>query len=113
MGVWISYWRPLGISHVRSDGHSHHVENFTANNGLIGNDTVFVGVDTRGWVWQGTDSGVSLLRNGKWERLTRSDGLAWDDCNENAFYASGDDVWIGTSRGLSHYRPVSYAALPP
>jgi signal transduction histidine kinase/streptogramin lyase/ActR/RegA family two-component response regulator len=111
--VWLSYWRPLGISHISNVDGKPQVKSFTVADGLIGNDTVFVGVDKRGWVWQGSDSGVSLFHEGRWERFTREDGLAWDDCNENAFYASGDGVWIGTSRGLSHYRPVRYRAIMP
>jgi signal transduction histidine kinase/CheY-like chemotaxis protein len=31
----------------------------------------------------------------------------------NAFYADGDDVWIGTSRGLSHYHPVPHRRVSP
>lgn len=111
--VWVSYWRPLGISHIRDDGRGFQIKNYTAADGLIGNDTVFIGIDQRGWVWQGTDSGVSVLRRGRWERITQEDGLAWDDCNENAFFTSGEDVWIGTSRGLSHYHPAPWKALPP
>jgi signal transduction histidine kinase/ActR/RegA family two-component response regulator len=36
----------------------------------------------------------------------RADGLLWDDCNGDAFFADRDgSVWIGTSRGLAHFRP--------
>jgi len=35
-----------------------------------------------------------------------SDGLAWNDCNLNGFAAEPDGtVWIGTSGGLSRFRP--------
>jgi ligand-binding sensor domain-containing protein len=78
--VWISYWRPIGISQITNLTGKPLVKSFTTDGGLIGNDTVFVGVDKRGWVWEGTDSGVSLFNGSRWERLTRQDGLAWDDC---------------------------------
>jgi signal transduction histidine kinase/CheY-like chemotaxis protein/streptogramin lyase len=111
--IWVSYWRPIGISRIWPDSSGPHIRTFTSRDGLIGNDTLFIGIDHRGWVWQGTDSGVSVLRNGRWQQITRGDGLAWDDCDENAFFALGDDVWIGTSRGLSRYHPVPSEALPP
>jgi signal transduction histidine kinase/CheY-like chemotaxis protein/ligand-binding sensor domain-containing protein len=111
--IWVSYWRPLGITRLGEDSRGYHVRHFTERDGLITNDTVFIGVDHRGWVWQGTDSGVSVFRDGAWQRITHGDGLAWDDCNENSFFASGDDVWIGTSRGLSFYHPLASHQLPP
>jgi signal transduction histidine kinase/streptogramin lyase/ActR/RegA family two-component response regulator len=111
--IWVSYWRPLGITQIWEDVHGRHLRHYTSADGLIGNDTLFIGVDTRGWVWQGTDSGVSVLRGGRWQHVTHGDGLAWDDCDENAFLSAGDAVWIGTSRGLSRYHPVESHPLPP
>jgi len=70
-------------------------------------------VDRRGWVWFGTDRGVDVLRDGKWRHYGQQDGLIWDDCNTDAFYEDVDgSVWIGTSRGLAHFRvPRSQPAL--
>lgn len=40
-----------------------------------------------------------------------SDGLAWDDCDLNSFAAEPDGtVWIGTSNGLSRFKPGSRQA---
>ncbi len=111
--VWVSYWRPLGISHMRFSSGTHHAEHFTVADGLIGNDTNFLGIDRNGWVWQGSDSGISVRRNGKWDQITTADGLAWDDCNRNAFHVDDNGVWIGTSRGLARFRPVKYQPKPP
>jgi len=37
--------------------------------------------------------------------------LAWDDCNLNAFAAEADGtVWIGTSGGLSRFKPLPQIA---
>jgi diguanylate cyclase (GGDEF)-like protein len=45
----------------------------------------------------------------RWSHYDMNDGLAWDDCNLNAFAAQPDGtVWIGTSGGLSRFKP-----LPP
>ncbi|MBV9269064.1 MAG: response regulator [Acidobacteriaceae bacterium] len=111
--LWISYWRPLGITHIVFGNGFHRAEHFTVADGLIGNDTNFLGIDNNGWVWQGSDSGISVRRNGRWDRVTTADGLAWDDCNQNAFHLDGSSVWVGTSRGLAHFRPVSYQPKPP
>ena len=48
-------------------------------------------------------------KNGQWRHYGQQNGLIWDDCNTHAFYADEDGtVWIGTSRGLAHFRvPVS------
>ena len=40
-----------------------------------------------------------------------SDGLAWNDCNLNAFAEEADGtIWIGTSGGLSRFRPRPHTA---
>jgi signal transduction histidine kinase/ligand-binding sensor domain-containing protein/ActR/RegA family two-component response regulator len=112
--VWASYWNPRGIAHVRfSKGHIS-VQNYTPQNGLASGNTIFLGVDHQGGVWQGTDSGISRLEGGQWTHFTKEDGLVWDDCNANAFFASQNRVWMGTSRGMAQYQPKSQGnALPP
>ncbi len=45
-----------------------------------------------------------------------NDGLAWDDCNLNGFAAQADGtVWIGTSGGLSRFKPLPHPSpeMPP
>jgi len=111
--LWVSYWRPLGLTHILLGKKRHFNERFTVADGLIGDVTNFLGIDNSGSVWQGSDSGISVRRNGRWDQITMADGLAWDDCNQNAFYADGNDVWVGTSRGLAHFRPVKYQAKHP
>jgi signal transduction histidine kinase/streptogramin lyase/ActR/RegA family two-component response regulator len=110
--LWVSYWRPLGLTHLMVGKRSSQVEHFTVADGLIGNDTNFLGIDNKGWVWQGSDSGISVRRNGTWDHVTMANGLAWDDCNQNAFHVTGKDVWVGTSRGLAHFKPVEYTPQP-
>jgi signal transduction histidine kinase/CheY-like chemotaxis protein len=58
-----------------------------------------------GLVWAGTDSGVLLFQGQHWQRYTRMDGLIWEDCDTNGILAEAGGVWIGTSHGLSHFRP--------
>lgn len=55
--------------------------------------------DSDGALWIGTPEGLSLMRGGKFARLTKSDGLPDDYINQIA----GDDegrLWIGSRSGL-------------
>ena len=108
--LWLGYRDRTGLSKisVRGDRLTVHAT-FNRNSGLQSNQAIFVGVDRRGWVWFGTDRGVDVLRDGQWRHYGQQDGLVWDDCNTHAFYPDDDGaVWIGTSRGLAHFRvPVS------
>ncbi|MCS7041159.1 MAG: ATP-binding protein, partial [Bryobacteraceae bacterium] len=48
-----------------------------------------------------------------WVQYRRGDGLVWDDCNTDAFFAEPDGtVWIGTSGGLSRYRESPHKPDP-
>ena len=68
--------------------------------------TAFHGFDARGGFWRGTAKGVFVLRDGFWTQYSSEDGLVWDDCDGEAFWADADgSVWIGTSGGLAHFRP--------
>jgi diguanylate cyclase (GGDEF)-like protein len=59
-------------------------------------------IDSRGWLWFGTDAGLVAHDGTHWKLLDRSQGLAWNDTSGYALYEDGDrSLWIGTSRGLS------------
>lgn len=47
----------------------------------------------------GMEEGLWLRQGGGWRRLTRADGLPWDDVSAVLF--EGDDLWVGTRRGLA------------
>ncbi|MGA3134137.1 MAG: EAL domain-containing protein [Terracidiphilus sp.] len=64
----------------------------------------FMESDTQGRMWAGTDHGVEIWDGAHWSRYETDDGLVWDKCN--AFGAEPDGtVWIGTSGGLSRFKP--------
>ena len=68
--------------------------------------TAFHGFDAFGRLWRGSADGVSVLDHGSWKRFSIEDGLIWNDTDGEALWADTDgSVWIGTSGGLSHYRP--------
>ena len=84
-------------------------------------EVLFLRRDRRGWLWVGSGSGVYVFNGSNWRHITAKDGLAWDDCAENAFLEDTDgSIWIGTSNGLSHLlhpedvftqRPLSIIAV--
>jgi len=46
-----------------------------------------------------------MLRDATWRHYGQQDGMIWDDCDSDGFYGDSDgSVWIGTSRGLAHFR---------
>jgi signal transduction histidine kinase/CheY-like chemotaxis protein/streptogramin lyase len=118
--LWVGYRDAYGITHlILPEGDQTHkpkVESITQANGLRSDKTLFLRFDQRGWLWVGTDHGVDVFDRSRWRHYGRSEGLIWDDCNSNAFFADSDgSIWIGTSRGLSRFRPSATLApnVPP
>jgi signal transduction histidine kinase/ActR/RegA family two-component response regulator len=73
-----------------------------------------LGAAPGGALWVGTDSGIDVLEGDHWRSFTRSDGLVANDTDMNGFFVDRDgSIWIGTSRGLSHYQPHREADAPP
>ena len=58
--------------------------------------------------------GVDRYDGKAWRHLDKADGLAVNDCDHNAFFDDEDgSVWIGTSKGLTHFlHPATDAARP-
>lgn len=102
--VWLVYNIPAGLTRgVWKDGRLSF-RHFTTADGLPSALTYFARVDSRGHLWVGTDRGVAVYDGKSWVQYRRSDGLVWDDCNTDAFFAEPDGtVWIGTSGGLSRF----------
>jgi signal transduction histidine kinase/ligand-binding sensor domain-containing protein/ActR/RegA family two-component response regulator len=104
--MWIGYSQALGVSQGTAEGQALKLRHYSRATGLTSDRCLFIGVDPRGWVWYGSDRGVDVLWGELWRHFGKADGLVWDDLNGNAFFADNDgSVWIGTSRGLSHFRP--------
>ncbi len=135
--IWIAYKDALGISRLSNKdalgiSRLNHKTDATAKtqpafthlttaNGLHSEKVLFLGFDSAGKLWIGTDHGIDLFDHSVIRHYARSDGLIWDDCNSNAFFADAagspwaETVWAGTSRGLSRYHPSSVPApnIPP
>lgn len=104
--IWIAYTSPQGITRIETHGEKLLTQHFDQSSNNLSSDKVyFIGGAPDGSVWAGTDAGADVLFHGKWWHYGRGQGLIWDDCDTNAFLASADgSIWIGTSRGLSHFR---------
>ena len=113
--IWIGYRYGGGIDRVSLAPKGLSVEKGIERPGTTGL-VYFLGFDASGKLWAGTERGVDVWDGVRWGHYDTSDGLAWDDCNLNAFAAEPDGtVWIGTSGGLSRFRqrPRHAALLPP
>lgn len=112
--LWIGYRENLGImSRVSIRDDSIKADDVVVGDGSHSKIVLFLGTDSKGRIWVGSDDGVNLLDGDVWRHYDRSDGLIWNDCNGNAFFADTDgSVWIGTSLGLSHFRPPDVRVVP-
>jgi diguanylate cyclase (GGDEF)-like protein len=66
----------------------------------------FLQLDASGRLWAGSERGVDMWNGSRWSHYDTSDGLAWNDCDLNGFAQESDGtIWIGTSGGLSEFKP--------
>lgn len=108
--VWIGYRGSKGVSILHFENDRIRRIEAIGPPQLPSAHVLSIGHDLGGNPWVGTDSGVAVRSEGSWFTLSKSDGLIWDDCNPNAFFAGPNGgVWIGTSRGLTH---IHSGALP-
>ena len=105
--MWVGYADSPVISRGRSEGRWEDA------GGVAPNRLEFLGVDSNGAVWAGTDNGVRVVEKGRWYHYGHADGLVWDDCDSRAFFADADgSVWIGTSRGISRFHRTPEHPVP-
>ena len=112
--MWVGYRYGGGIDriHPNPDGTGTGVSiergvQRPGSDGLV----YFLDSDASGRLWVGTERGVDMWDGSRWSHYDTSDGLAWDDCNLNSFAEEADGtIWIGTSGGLSRFKPMSYGS---
>ena len=107
--IWMRHRYDAGVERVEVSG--DHIARVTA---IVPGDpksveaTAFHGFDAFGNFWRGTGNGVAVRHQDTWTTFTTEDGLVWNDCDGEAFWADADGgVWLGTSGGLAHYRSGS------
>ncbi len=113
--LWVGFVGAGGVAKITFGGNGIHVQDVTPRPGSRPTLAIALGTDMGGRLWHTSDDGVDLLDGNTWRHYGSADGLIWDDCNGNAFFGDTDgSVWIGTSMGLSHFRPskVELAQAP-
>jgi signal transduction histidine kinase/ligand-binding sensor domain-containing protein/CheY-like chemotaxis protein len=113
--LWLRHRFDPGVERVEFAGDRIARSTAVVPAGLSSVDvTALHGFDARGGFWRGSAAGVSVLRDGVWTQYSTEDGLVWDDCDGEAFWADSDGgVWIGTSGGLAHFRPRPASPTQP
>ena len=84
-----------------------HVQSSTSipTEDIASNSVTTLMVDHRGWIWIGTDQGLSVYDGQRWVTIDADQGLLSNDVNENGIREDPDgSVWMTTSRGVSHLR---------
>jgi diguanylate cyclase (GGDEF)-like protein len=103
--MWVGYRFGGGIDRVQPTPGGVTIEKRVQRPGSDGL-VYFLNFDSRGRLWVGTEKGVDMLEGSRWSHFDTNDGLAWDDCNLNAFAEEPDGtIWIGTAAGLSRFKP--------
>ncbi len=93
-GIWIGT-DGSGLSHLGSNG----VTNFTTENGIANNRVWSLYREENGLLWIGTDSGLTLMRNGKFFTFSRKQGLAGLSVNQILDDGLGN-LWISSPEGI-------------
>jgi diguanylate cyclase (GGDEF)-like protein len=104
--IWVGYQFGGGIDRIHSQAGSIVIEKNVQRPGTDGM-IYFLKYDASGRLWVGTQHGVDVWDSVRWTHYDMNDGLVWDDCDTNGF-AQGPDgaIWIGTSGGLSRFKPL-------
>lgn len=103
--IVVGYLDSVGETSIRFQNQQTVVTHSSVGSGGPVHLNYFAGLDKGGLSWLGTDQGVFVSDRRDTLHLTDQDGLIWNDCNSNAFFADDDGtVWIGTTRGLAHGR---------
>jgi diguanylate cyclase (GGDEF)-like protein len=100
--IWIGYRDALGMTRLQGDAliPSH----ITVQEGIHSNQVYAIKPDQKGRLWVSTDTGIDVLEAGRWRHYGSEDGLIWNDTDSLALSIDSDDnVWIGTSAGLSKF----------
>ena len=102
--LWIETGQEAPVLHLRVQGDTaFDLGRVSAS--IVGSSITFLDFDRRGWLWLGSETGVSVFDGQRWVHVTQEDGLLWDDTDTQGFLADPDgSVWIGTTGGLAHLR---------
>ena len=94
----------ISVFFVVSSTFSQNIDfrNYTIKDGLAQNTITYIMQDSDGYLWFGTQLGVSKFDGKEFQNFKISDGLA-NNYILTIFEDSRDDIWIGTREGVSKY----------
>jgi signal transduction histidine kinase/ligand-binding sensor domain-containing protein/CheY-like chemotaxis protein len=102
--VWMGYRDPIGVTRLDVNGEHWVARHFGRQDGFEPAKPYFLRFDARGWLWIGTDAGLTRYDGRSWTRFDKADGMPVSDCDANAFLDDFDGtIWVGTAKGLSHF----------
>ncbi|HXC03498.1 MAG TPA: two-component regulator propeller domain-containing protein, partial [Bacteroidia bacterium] len=93
------------LNNARSQ--QYNFKYFGTKEGLIGSNVNSIFQDKRGYVWLGTQTGISRFDGKSFKNFTSKDGLIADDVtciNED----KQGNIWIGTTGGVSEYDGLKF-----
>jgi len=112
--VCVAYGLANGVDCFRYEqGRLENVRHLDKSTGLVSDNIAFIGADSRGRLWLGTGRGLDRVDpTGEVVHFGVADGMPGEDCDSYGFWEDPDgSVWIGTSKGLGHFRESP--SLPP
>ncbi len=87
------------------------LRNYSSADGLAGDDVTAVLVDSRGFLWVGTTTGLSRFDGKAFKTYGKQDGLP--QLQINALLEDRDGViWVGTRAGAVRIEPRQHAMVP-
>jgi signal transduction histidine kinase/CheY-like chemotaxis protein len=106
--VWVSYDSHQGITRLRWESGRLQLKHYRTGN-LYRTDRIYsMAPDPLGRLYLGTGNGLLVFDGKDWNTIETGDGLIWPDCSQGGLlFDPQGALWIGTSRGLSQYRPQS------
>ena len=111
--VWVGYATLPGFALVRiAPSGKVTVRNYPSRWKGGATSLCFLDVDSRGWLWRGTQDGLyvadpAAAEKGQWIRLDELDGLPDSDFNQQGFYKDPDGSvwWMAADHSITHFRP--------
>ena len=111
--IWVA--GPGGVFVLSVDDDAVVSMSAVATSDLGTNSAFAVLHDHRGWIWVGTNQGLSVSNGRRWVSVDSNSGLAGNDVAQGGISEDADgSMWIATSQGLSHLLdPASLFAAHP
>ncbi len=87
------------------------IQHFSTTNGLVGDEVWVLRKDNEGNLWVGTNTGLSIYKDGVFTNFTTENGLSYDNIRSIEVLENGE-VWVGTdNEGIVIFKdqqPVRY-----